>query len=225
MAISGQLWCQFFSRSHYFSHKLSHNLNLFITKTFFSYIFLIRCFLVAIHILFLDKWFDFVGGNCGEAGGRPFYEPRFDRRPGEGGRLLCCLYRSVFLAIFIVFLSGFGAKEKVFKFSSPDDPLTFSVSSPLPLPQVLKTSDIVSNFSNHFLQWYSIYRPYEPQAWLLLLAVMLFMGGNQKLWHWILSGFQVLSWVWSESVAEKRTNAEVSSSIILSLTPSRSISA
>ena len=63
----------------------------------------------------------------------------------------------------------------------PDDPLTFSVSSPLPLPQVLKTSDIVSDFSNHFLQWYSIYRPYEPQAWLLLLAVMLFMGGNQKL--------------------------------------------
>ena len=95
MAISGQLWCQFFSRSHYFSHKLSHNLNLFIPKTFFSYIFLIRCFLVAIHILFLDKSFDFVGGNCGEAGGRPFYEPRFDRSPGEGGRLLCCLYRSV----------------------------------------------------------------------------------------------------------------------------------
>ena len=110
-------------------------------------------------------------------------------------------------------------------FNPPDDPLTFSVSSPLPLPQVLKTSDIVSDFSNNFLQWYSIYRPYEPQAWLLLLAVMLFMGGNQKLWHWILSGFQVLSWVWSESVAEKRTNAEVSSSIILSLTPSRSISA
>ena len=174
---------------------------------------------MAIHILFLDKSFDFVGGNGGAAEGRPFYEPRFDRSPGEGGRLLCCLYRSVFLAIFIVFLSGFGAKEKVFKFSSPDDPLTFSVSSPLPLPQVLKTSDIVahccaiflghwvlkyrwltqkskyqyqrdhlvgqsttdivSNFSNNFLQWYSIYRPYEPQAWLLLLAVMLFMGGNQ----------------------------------------------
>ena len=50
---------------------------------------------MAIRILFLDKSFDFVGGNCGEAGGRPFYEPRFDRRPGEGGRLLCCIYRSV----------------------------------------------------------------------------------------------------------------------------------
>ena len=80
-------------------------------------------------------------------------------------------------------------REDVQVFNPPDDPLTFSVSSPLPLPQVLKTNLfkfivrnlIFSFFSNNFLQWYSIYRPYEPQAWLLLLAVMLFMGGNQKL--------------------------------------------
>ena len=48
-------------------------------------------------------------------------------------------------------------------------------------------------FSNNLLQWYSIYRPYEPQAWLLLLAVMLFMGGNcdlelKKIERFCLSG-------------------------------------
>ena len=185
---------------------------------------------MAIHILFLDKWFDFVGGNCGEAGGRPFNEPCFDRSQGEGGGLLCCLY---WLVSSFSFSLSLEKMRRCSNFYPSDDPLTFSVSSPLPLPQVLKTNLfkfivrnlIFSFFSNNFLQWYSIYRPYEPQAWLLLLAVMLFMGGSLNLWHRIFSDFvlQVLSWVWSESVAEKRSNDKVSSSTIPSLTPSKSI--
>ena len=41
---------------------------------------------------------------------------------------------------------------------------------------------MISNvLSDNVLQWYSIYRPYEPQAWLLLLAVMIFMGGKPNI--------------------------------------------
>ena len=75
----------------------------------------------------------------------------------------------------------------------------------------------------YLFQWYSIFRPYETQSWLLLLAVMLSMG-RRILPTPSLSNLQVLSWVWSGSVTEtrKRINDEARSWKIPSLTRSRS---
>ena len=143
----------------------------------------------------IDGTILYFGGSGGKAGGRSFNEPGFDWSEGEGGRLLCCLYRLVSsLSLSLSFVQYFTFQMTLSHFLSRRRFHCHRFWS-----FYIQSQDARYFVQYNLLQWYSIYRPYEPQAWLLLLAVMLLMGVSLRLSRWIqgLSSFvfQVLSWV------------------------------
>ena len=183
----------------------------------------------------------YIGGNGGEQTGRLVDEPGLDRREGEGHRLLCSLHRFMSSTLslclkkfrdnslankkqsFVIILIQLISWNLLFRWTVHIFCLlTFAFATGF-IKLLCSISRLLYSIIAYLFQWYSIFRPYEPQSWLLLLAVMLSMG-RRILPTPSLSNLQVLSWVWSGSVTEtrKRINDEAQSWKIPSLTRSRS---